>query len=230
MTPENPMRADHSRRVSVSLPNPVEVLVICLALAALPAGARADTAIYGGIGVGYAGIEVDQEPLEPVNFPELSLTRDLEGSAAAVRQFLGVRLGRYLAIEGGYFRYGTIHDTAYLATPDFPVVPPFPGTDYAVKLDGYDAFLMGFWPLNQDLEVFGKVGMAWWDSRFTVHFPGADEVEKTDGSDLAWGFGLNYLTTGPFQVRLEFQMLDTEVTDLNWNVMASGIYSFRLGR
>lgn len=224
------MRADHSRRGSASLLTPVQLLLTYLVLAAVPAGVRADTAIYGGIGVGYAGIEVDQEPLEPVNFPDLSLTRDLEGSAAATRQFLGLRLGRYLAIEGAYFRYGTIHDTAYLATPDFPVVPPFPGADYALKLDGFDAYLMGFWPLNQDLEVFGKVGMAWWDSRITVNSPDMDPVEEADGSDLAFGLGFNYLTTGPFQVRLELQVLDTEVTDLNWNVMASGIYSFRLGR
>ena len=210
------------------------LLVVVLAPVAavlLPGMAAAqEWTLYGGVGAGYAAIEVEQEPLEPINLPDLSLSRDLEGSALNTQAFAGLRYGKYVGVEAGYFRYGTFKDETWLATPDIAVLPPFPTATYATKLDGLTLFLVGFYPINQELEAFAKVGTVAWDSELTIRSPSVNLIGEADGDDLAFGLGLDYLASGPWRVRLELQYHDVEVTSLDINVTASAIYAFSFGR
>jgi hypothetical protein len=203
-----------------------------LVLGVLPALATAEIDLYGGLGLGYIAMKQKQEPFqpEPNNDPTTLFSRDLEGSATASKQFLGIRLGRFVAVEGGFTRFSTVNDNTFLASPGFDVGQPYLTGDYGVKVNGYDVYGVGLWPINSDLEVFGKVGAVKWDRRIVLAAGDFSGTTKDDGTDLAYGVGLNLGTTGPFKVRLEAQAFDIEGLGSTWNVIASGIYVFRLQR
>lgn len=199
-------------------------LVVCAPLILFTPGAVfADAEIYGGIGVGYHGLKVGQEPLEITNQGQTGLlSRDLSGTTRPVQQFVGLRLGENLGFEFGFVRFGTLNDRA--PVPTVPANPNEPlEVNYGVKTYGYDAFLVGFYPLDADLDVFGKVGAVHWDSTTTQ--TGAGTVTKSDGDDLAYGFGLDFRSSGRLHLRVEVQVYDMAFADESWTVTTSILYA-----
>jgi len=114
--------------------------------------------------------------------------------------FLGFRMARWLAIEGGYTDLGDLNG----AREDF---------SYEAQADLLSAFAVGILPITPRARLFGKIGLASWDAASTTTEGDAIERRDASGIDLAYGFGLGYDLTRRFGVRLEWETYDFDNTE-----------------
>jgi|CXWL01.1.fsa_nt_gi hypothetical protein len=182
------------------------VLLVVPFLALLSQQLRAESEIYGGIGVGYSTFKIDS-----LNF---------EGSAYATREFLGLRYGDYVSLEAGFIDFGSVKDR-------IAVSPDPTSFNYRVETSGYNLSLAGRYPLDEELAAFGKLGMIRWDSDQTGTFPVST---NTSGNDLIWGLGLDYRGSGRVHVRVEAEFVDIEFANSWWVLTTSVIYGIPFGR
>jgi len=161
----------------------------CLAavVTALPATAMADINYYLGVGVGGSRLERDDINISfdqftsgtvladaPYNVPYREpavAVSDPEGTDFTFKVFAGARFGTYFGVEAGYINMGEPSDAyafeipAIFSTATGLQVRPFQERqiDVETKLDGFQGYLVGFLPLSETIEVFGKVGLLAWN-------------------------------------------------------------------
>jgi hypothetical protein len=185
----------------------IPAVAALLALSLAPPALRAENELYGGLGIGYSTFAVD-----PIDF---------EGSAFAIRQFLGLTWGDYLGLEGGYINFGTVNDR----------IASQPGQqtlNQGIETWGYNLSAVVRYPLNEELHAIAKVGMIRWDSEATTEpFP---LPAKVDGDDLIWGVGLDFRGSGRFHLRIEGEFVNIEFADSWWVVTTSVMYAFPFGQ
>ena len=176
-------------------------------LSLLPRASFAESEIYGGVGVGYSTFKVDS-----IKF---------EGSAVAIREFIGANYGDYVGLELGYVDFGTVNDQVLLEQGTGSI-------NDGIKTWGYELALIGRYPLNQELDAFGKVGMLRWDSESTLEtFPAPT---KQDGDDMVWGIGLDFRGSGRFNVRIQADFVDIDFASSWWVLTGSVYYAIPLAR
>jgi len=182
------------------------VLLLSL-LSLLPRASLAESEIYGGFGVGYSTFQVDS-----IKF---------EGAAVATRQFIGLNYGDYVGVETGYVDFGTVNDQ----------ILPEQGTgsiNNGIKTWGYELAVIGRYPINRELDAFGRVGVLRWDSESTLEtFP---LPTKQDGDDMIWGIGLDFRGAGRFSARVQADFVDIGFASSWWTLTASAYYAIPFGR
>lgn len=200
----------------------------------LPPALRADSEVYGGLGVGYSTFKADAAdiPGRPglPGFENSQAVSDFEGADLATRAFLGVRLGPYVGLEVGYHDFGEPDGQVAFIDPENPPTSPFdapPSSRVATEATGYDAVLMGILPVDRDLSVFAKAGLISWDADTTY---GGGARTRDDGEDLIWGIGAAYRGAGPLRVRIEAEFIDAGFANSWWALSASLIYAVPFGR
>jgi hypothetical protein len=185
----------------------IPAVAALLALSLASPALRAENEIYGGLGIGYSTFEVD-----PVDFA---------GSAFAIRQFVGLKWGDYLGLEGGYINFGTVNDR----------IADQPGQqtlNQGIETWGYNLSAVARYPINEELHAIAKVGMIRWDSEATIEpFP---LPAKVDGDDIIWGVGLDFRGSGRVHVRVEGEFVNIEFADSWWVVTTSLMYAFPFGQ
>ena len=183
------------------------LLLALLILTMVPPTLRAESEIYGGAGIGYSTFSVD-----PAGF---------EDSGLATRQFLGLRYGKFAAVEVGYLNFGTASDLV----ADPPGSAPI---NERIKTWGYDLSLVGRYPLNEELAAFGKLGVIRWDSEATLE-PVA-LPNKTSGDDLIYGVGLDFRGSGRVRIRVEAELVDIAFANSWWVLTTSIMYGIPFAR
>jgi hypothetical protein len=196
-------------------------VALLLAVLVAPAAGAADFSVYGGAGLGYGAQEISQAGL--LIGPGQFLPRDIEGSDLAARVFAGVRVHRHLAIEAGYVDLGKVDALVPTITPEAQLAQ----VDTKVDTSGWEATAVGIWPINREFEAFGKLGFVGWESDFSEDGVGA---ASRDGTDLAYGIGVDYLGTDRLHFRIEGMVYDLDGFDEAIAVTASVIYAFPIGR
>lgn len=194
---------------------------LLLATVLAPLAQAADRAAYAGVGLGYGAQEIQQPGL--LIGPGQTLSRNIEGSDLAARVFVGVRLHRYLAIEAGWVDIGEIDALVPVITPDAQLEQ----VQTTLETSGWEVNAVGTWPVNRDFEVFGKLGLISWDSDLTTGGVGGG---GSDGQDLAYGIGADYVGTGRLRFRIEGMVYDLDGFDESITVTASVFYALPFGR
>jgi hypothetical protein len=157
---------------------------VAAAILLAPTESKADA--YIGVGIGQAGIEI-----EDASFPGTTFDEDDFGWKA----FLGYEFGLpllSLGIEGGYVDLGNPSGDVLLSQVEFDA-------------DGLAAFgTLGFdiGPLG----VFAKYGVISWDASLTID--GVD-AGSDDGSDPAYGVGAE-IGLWNIDIRAEYEVFDIE--------------------
>ena len=176
-------------------------------LALLAQASLAETEVYGGAGIGYSTFQID--------------SIDFEGADVAVRQFIGLNYGDYVGVEFGYVDFGSVNDQVVLDVVEGSI-------NDSIESWGYELAVIGRYPINQELDAFGKVGLLRWDSESTLEtFP---LPTKQDGDDLIWGIGLDFRGSGRFHARVQADFLDVGFANSWWVLTASAYYAIPLGR
>ncbi|MEJ2463774.1 MAG: outer membrane beta-barrel protein [Candidatus Thiodiazotropha sp.] len=85
------------------------------------------------------------------------------------------------------------------------------GYDASVEVTGLGLSAIGFLPLSNDFNLFGKVGLMAWDADIGLG-PFSD---STDGSDLLFGFGATYQISDQFSLRGAWEFVDLDEGELD---------------
>lgn len=179
------------------------LFLVCLLLLSPPA-LLADNEVYGGIGLGYGTVEIDV----PIG--------KFEGASVLGKLMVGGHFTDYFAVEAGYVWFGEVDDNVVSD-------PTLPAANRTVDTTGYDLFLLGAWPLDPDLLVFGKLGLIGWDAE--IRDANGTFSEDQDGTDLAWGLGFDFRGTERLRVRMEAEFFDMDFAEHYWALSASLIYA-----
>jgi OmpA-OmpF porin, OOP family len=84
--------------------------------------------------------------------------------------------------------------------------------DFGIDSTGLNVSLKGNWPINDQFDVFGKVGYFFWDA--DIDFTGNSGQEgNSSGSDLSWGIGAGYNFTDNLSITTEYQWFQIEEAD-----------------
>jgi len=159
---------------------------------------------YGGLGVGYGSLSLDNG------------TISLSGEDLTFKVLGGYRLaGDYLpydlniAVEAAYLDLGEFSDS-------------FAGAELDVATDGFELSAAAYYPLNDNLEVFGKAGVYAWDAEVKAAGVAQDAESSTD---LALGIGVAWQTATP--VAFGFDLTGFNMLDGVWAANLSATYQLK---
>lgn len=173
-------------------------VVALLCTAALPLTALADPGLYVGGSIGNAHLDDD--------FDSFFIDTDTN----AYRLFAGLQFSDSFAIEAGYLDFGEFSDSVDLG-----------GLLSRTEISG-DGWTLGgtlSMPLSDNLSLFGKGGVFFWDADisvdgFSIDTPGDDNPYW--GGGLKLDLGDNFSMTGDWTV-YEFDVLETDVISLGFH-------------
>jgi len=158
---------------------------------------QAREGFYAGAGAGLAHIKIDESGV------------DFDSDDLGWKLFAGYRFNEYFGVEGGYVDFGDQSDS-------------FAGTNVKVDADGLDLYAVGFLPVAEDWDLFGKVGFIAWNADVKAF----GQTEDDDGEDLALGAGAAWHVNETFALRAEFEWFDIDDTDEVWLLSLGGAFKF----
>lgn len=198
--------------ISVSL----VALIAAMGMASVNA---ADSGWYVGLGAGQSSVDVDGGEIDSLLAADgITATTSVDDTDTAWKIFGGYRMNANFGIEAAYMDYGTI-------SADSTVTAPSAG---AVNVDlDTAAWLLdavGYLPLGSGFELFGKLGVALWDSKGDFSGTGGGSSfsgnADDDGSDFHFGVGAGYALTDSIGVRAEWERINGD-DDLDaWTISA----------
>lgn len=117
------------------------------------------------------------------------------GDDTSIRFGGGYRLSKNLAVEGYYIDYGTAEDG--------------PATIEGTAIQGQ---AVGLFPASPTVDLYGKIGLAMWDSESCYVGLGC---ASDDGSDLVFGAGGNFMMSKTVDLRAEYETAEFGDADIN---------------
>lgn len=159
-------------------------------LAIVPAAHALDKGLYLGASVGESDVHVSRSSIDVPAF---------SGKDFAFKGIVGVRFLDWLAVEGNYVDLGK-PDNARLKA----------------DANGVSAFAVGYKEVGP-VDLFAKAGLIDWKSRITSD---GVRVDKHDGTDLAYGVGVQVGLPLLFKIRAELERFEV---DRGANLLTVGV-------
>lgn len=165
---------------------------------------------------------------------------DFAGSEVSFNFVAGWMFNQNWGLEIGYIDFGQATDD--LGLPEACSTFGCSSRQWTseIKRDGFQAFLIGSLPLNDSVDLFGKLGVINWDAdyqgyeRSELYASGsplppqnAAITTSDDGTDLAFGFGINMRTDSPFSLRADLTYYDFDNTDSSYVLQFMALYNFK---
>ncbi len=183
----------------------VRGILLASAVTFAPASGAQTNGFYAGLGGGYLDLGQDSGDIAAA-----AAAAGLGGRVTALddkdfgwKIFGGYQFNIYFAAEFGYTDLGEASATFAATTPSAAIVN--------VEADGtaLSGSIVGTYPLNRDLGLFGRFGAAYWDVDGTgsavVGGSSASVEADDDGIDLLFGLGARYSLTPKLGLRLEWE-------------------------
>lgn len=150
--------------------------------------ASADTPYYAGITAGLTTIEVDNARV------------DLSAESFGFKLFAGYRYSEKVAFEFAYSYLGSFDETSG-------------GVEYEYEPSGFSGHWVYNKPINDKTKVFGKIGLIYYETDFSV----VDGTTRTSGEDdrtnAALGIGAEHKRNDRVSFRAELDWLDLDTVD-----------------
>lgn len=111
----------------------------------------------------------------------------------------GMQINENFALEGSYINFGEAEDD----------IAPV----WTAEATGFNLAAVGTLPINEKFDVFGKVGMLFWDAELSEE--GFGTFAEDDGNDLGFGFGASFNPSEQVSIIAEYEMFEVADEDLN---------------
>ncbi len=144
--------------------------------------------------------------------------------------FGGYNFSPNFAVEGSYADLGELSIKSRVTSPVAATV----NTSWEAKT--WTLSVVGILPLGYNFDVFGKVGMHYWDADLSATATsGASAASASDddnGTDLMYGIGADYNFTNNFALRVEWELYqnigdDNSTGESDVDLWSAGVqYSF----
>lgn len=170
-------------------------LALFILVAAFPAGAAAGGPLYLTGAVLNASTDLDVQE----DFGRLFKDDD-DGWSLGV----GFHIGEHLAIEGTYHDLGTAREDSICSDPEVlcaALVAPSSIDSTAIAVS-----VLPHWPLNEYVSIYGRVGIATWDSDVREAVVGTS-LRDLDEEELIWGAGVRVAVLGPLGAFAEYSRI-----------------------
>ena len=215
-------------------------LFASMLLVAGSAVAAEDSGFYVGAGVGYGKINVNENKLD--NIIDGALNPDYYVGKSTVGQgatpwdiMVGYKFMKYFAVELAYYDLGNADYKAKVYDAFDDTVAGSVKGQWDAK--GWPISLVGIWPINDQFDVFGKVGMFFGDVKLSAKAKDFNNALLAGGSDsensneFIGGVGADWHFMDKWTARAEWQAMpslgNNKTGDGNWNDLQFNIiYSF----
>jgi len=133
---------------------------------------------------------------------------------------VGLKVTKNLAFEIGYRDFGEVEDKYFDENFDYKET---------YSADAVSVAAVGILPLGPSVELFGKLGVdVWktkWKGRATDGFETVHENESDDGTDLFYAIGAAFNINTNTDIHVEYQRHSFNVaeTDVDIDVLAVGV-------
>lgn len=229
----------------------LKIALLAAMLAVAGTATAADNGFYAGAGIGYSKMNVDSDKLTNAldSFLGCSDTDICIGKDSADQYstpysiFVGYRFWKYMAAEVAYLDMGSSNYKARIddAFYEEPGVGTVKGSWHA---KGWPVSILGIWPINENWELFGRVGVfmgdmkvtakasldpTWWECVDSDCY--AKGHESDSSTEFFGGVGVDAAFMDNWGARLEWQAIpnvgsdDTGAGNFN-NFMFSILYRF----
>jgi OOP family OmpA-OmpF porin len=181
-----------------------------------------DGGFYVGAGIGQASVEVDID--EGIS--------DFDGSDTGFKVLGGYKFGKYVGLELEYIDGGEADDSWRSDTAALSRASTSFSDEVRVEIGftGWNASVLGSFPIGERFDVFAKIGAIMWDADFAaVYLVDGSVVDREratdDGTDFSWGVGGSWYFLENFGARIEYQDFDIEDADASL-ISASVLWMF----
>jgi opacity protein-like surface antigen len=158
---------------------------------------------YAGAGVGQFSVDIDGA--------------DFDESDTALRFFGGWKMNQTWSFEAGY--------TAFSDLSDSTTIPLLGTFDTDIEISSLDVYARPTWPLNDQWELFGIIGVSRIEADIKLTIPLVGTVsDSSSDTELMFGFGGSYKFDDTWAVRGEFVTYNVD-GDLSMFSIA-GTYNF----
>ena len=173
-------------------------LVLAAAIAAMGMNTAQAQDVYYGVGLTQLNWEIDYD-----------FGLALEDSSQALQFYVGKRLSPNLAVEGSLMT--SLNDASYSFSGDLDTAT----FDSSVST-GISASVLGILPMNDQFEMYGRLGIAAYRLKSSVKFVNQTNLNRsgTDNEeDLIFGLGLNYSLNDRSALRAEYTYFYDDSSD-----------------
>ena len=188
----------------------MRVTTALIAAMALVAGTALadDSGFYAGAGAGWSQMSIPKSKatdsfvywFDYYGLPLESWSAKTDESDIMWSAFAGYRFMKYLAVEAGYLDTGTASYTGEGTTlvfdpdlNDYVAVPVKGNIDWHAT--GWPVSVLGIWPIDDNWEVFGRVGGFFGDVKVDVRVSSDTAVGKAhtsgNSSEFLYGVGVD---------------------------------------
>lgn len=177
------------------------IAILIILLFVVPsAGFAQDVKGYAGIGLGEASADIDLAPA-PGN------VLFVEDSDTILKVFGGALFNPHFGIEVAYIDFGKIYARETNPIGQFIQVD--------VEASGFNFAAIGYAPVADILNIYGKAGFLVWDADATTTSNiGIFGTESDDGTDFMFGIGLQ-VTLDDVLFRIEYERYDIADEDVD---------------
>lgn len=143
---------------------------------------------------------------DAAGLPILGGESSLEDSDTGLGVVAGMRLTPHIAIEASYLDLGAAEyrlDGLVNLGNTFGVVEFEGGAD--IEVTGPAVALVGIIPVSETIELYGKAGMFFSETDFTVFFDSISESASFSSEEILYGVGMAWNLNPSWSLRLDFQ-------------------------
>jgi OOP family OmpA-OmpF porin len=174
------------------------VVASALALSGLLAATQASAQAFVGASIGQSDVDEDITA-------GLITSGSVDSKDNAFKVFGGYMFNRHFGVEGAYVDLGAV---SYSGSFGSAAV-----SGGKVEMTGFNVAALGSYPVTEAFSVFGKIGLFIWEAEASDTTGGVPFSEKTDGTDISFGLGLNYQFTRNLGVRAEWERFKLDEAD-----------------
>jgi OOP family OmpA-OmpF porin len=140
----------------------------------------------------YAGFSIGQASIEDACESSGLSVVSCEDSDTFFKVYGGAKLHRNLALEVAYVDMGksVVKDNVDTLT---------------IEATGLNASVFGIIPASSNIDMFGKVGLIYWESEKSSSGVSNGTIASSEGVDVTFGFGANFGISRTLALRAEYE-------------------------